>query len=253
MIVAKLSDLPSEYTCNLCGRTKPVNEMVVVRRRDVGGFHLRQRCKECHNARERGHRREYKRKYLQRWRAKNADVDKSYWNNPESREKARVRAAGKFKDQTYHEALLIQGRLNRRDMEVSISEAKELLQTYGRCYPSRFGLTPEGLKECERIRSRMRQRGGKVLPSFQIRLMVYEDGFYITPARQPVPYKSAARRLRKWQKEQREWRETSHEWQTEQKDNKRLHSSRSTSTCGASSGAPLSFPRKELTHADHES
>jgi hypothetical protein len=197
MIVSKLSDLPKEYACKLCGATKPVAEMVVRRRRELNGFCLQPRCKECHNARERGHRREYKRKYLQRWRKKNAAVAKSYWkDHPEYLERSRESAARYV--EKHRDALAIRRRLKSRGIEVSVAEAEELLKQYGRCYPTRFGLTPEGLKECERIRSRMRQRGGKVLSSVEIRIMVYEDGHYITPSRQPKPYQKAAARLREW-------------------------------------------------------
>jgi hypothetical protein len=38
---------------------------------------------------------------------------------------------------------------------------------------------------------------------FEIRLIVYEDGYFIKPKRQKPPYQHAAARLRKWQAEQR--------------------------------------------------
>jgi hypothetical protein len=179
--------------------------MVVVRRREVNGFHLRPRCKECHNARERGHRREWKRKYQQRWRAKNAKLNKSYWHNPTAREKARLKAAARSEE--INAALLIQGRLRRKGMQVSLQEAGELLKQFGRCYPTRYGLTAEGLRACERIRSAMRRRGSKRLLPVQIRMMVYEDGYYIKPSRQRPPYQSSAENLRRWQREQKAKRE----------------------------------------------
>jgi hypothetical protein len=87
-------------------------------------------------------------------------------------------------------------------MRVSINEAKNLCRKYGPCYPSRFGLTPKGLLECERIRSRSR-RGKKPLKSIEIRMMVYEDGFHKSPSRQRAPYQAAAERLRQWQASRR--------------------------------------------------
>jgi hypothetical protein len=177
--------------------------MVLVRLRRENLYYLRPRCKSCHNGRERGHRREWKRKYLQRWRAKNAKLNESYWKGSDRvRERGRVNAARRFKEN--HDALLIQGRLRRRGMPVSINEAKELLRKYGPCYPSRFGLTRAGLKECERIRSVQRRRNPRCrLSPVEIRIMVYEDGLHIKPSRQRRPYKESAKKLRKWQRARR--------------------------------------------------
>ncbi len=202
MKVTKMVDLPDEYTCNICNVIKPVSDMCVAHHRKEGIFYLRPRCKDCHNARERGTRREYKRKYLQRWRARNPQLNESYWrDNPRVKEKARIRAAARSNEK--HEALLIQGRLNRRGFGISLKEAEELLNKFGRCYPTRYGLTPEGLRECERIRGAMRRRGSKQMRPVEIRIMAYEDGLYIKPSRQIVPYKCAAKRLRKWQKQRK--------------------------------------------------
>lgn len=203
MKVTTLIDLPDVYTCNVCNETKPIAEMCVTRHRKEKIFDLRPRCKDCHNESERGHRREWKRKYLQRWRSRNATLNESYWkDNPRVKEQARLRAAAHFTEK--HDAILIQGRLNRRGHGVSLQEAEELLHKFGRCYPSRFGLTPEGLRECERIRGAMRRRASKRrIRLVDIRIMVYEDGLFIKPSSQPVPYKSAAKNLRRWQHEQK--------------------------------------------------
>lgn len=79
MISKTRAELPPEYGCRVCGATKPIGEMVLVHRRRTRDFMLRPRCKLCHNAREKGHRREYKRKYLRRWRKENPEVNESYW------------------------------------------------------------------------------------------------------------------------------------------------------------------------------
>lgn len=202
MIVSQLSDLPAEYTCKLCGETKPTVEMCVVRTH--GGLRLRPRCKKCHNERERGHRREYKRNYLRRWRRRNKALTDSYWkDNDQIRERSRIRARAYVEKN--HDVIAIRRRLSRRGISVTMGEAHELLATYGRCYPTRYGLTPEGLRECERIRSSQRRRGAKrKLTALEIRLMVYEDGLFIKPSRQPVPYKAAARNMSRWQRQQLE-------------------------------------------------
>jgi len=202
--VAKRSDLPKEHACKKCGDTKCLEQIVVTRNRRDGTFTVRDICKDCHNEHEQGHRREYKRNYLRRWRRQNAQLNESYWrNNPIVKEKARVNAARRFKSD--HEAILIQGRLNRHGMSVSLAEAKILFAQFGRCYPSRFGLTPDGLRECERIRSAFRRGKHKLrFSALDIRIMVYEDGLFIKPHLQPVPYRIASARLRQWHQQQRE-------------------------------------------------
>lgn len=198
--------LPPEHICNLCGETKLIAEMSVVYIRREKYYKLRPRCKTCHNERERGFRREYKRKYLQNWRKNNAKLNESYWkDNPVVREKARLNAEKRLK--TDGEAIAIQRRMNKRGMNISIAEARELLEKFGRCYPSRFGLTEKGRREVERIRSRMRSRKARRISVFQIRLMVYEDGiedgFVIAPKLQPVPYRQAAENLRRFHRGRR--------------------------------------------------
>lgn len=208
MLIMKVANpklFPAEYKCNACGLTKPVAEMISVRLRREKLYYLRPRCKACHNAKERGHRREWKRKYLQRWRKQNAALNESYWRNDRVKEQCRVNAARRLSDQQYHDAILIQGRMNRRGMGISIKEAQGLLRRFGPCYPTRFGLTPKGLKECERIRAALRRRGAKRISPFEIRLMVYEDAKsnYIKPRLQKRPYQNAAEKLRKWQRDRR--------------------------------------------------
>lgn len=191
--VSRLTELPEKYPCKLCGAVKVIGEMCLVHTK--GKFVLRPRCKECHNKREAGHRREYKTRYQREWRRRNKQLHRSYWDNDQCREtnKLRMRAyvAGN------KEALAIQRRLRIRGISVTLVEASELLQQYGRCYPTKHGLTPEGQRECERIRSTQRRRGMRhPLTSFQIRLMVYEDGLFIKPSRQPTPYQKAAKNMR---------------------------------------------------------
>lgn len=198
-----MRDLPVHGTCNKCGETKPREEMIVLRRADKS-YYMRPRCKTCHNESERGHRREYKAAYLKTWRRRNKALNDSYWkDNDRVRERSRARALKRFRDN--HEAVLIQGRMGRRGMNVTLVEAKELLEKYGRCYPTRFGLTAKGLKECERIRSRARSRNDvrRMPSSFDIRLMVYEDDdgeyrFVIRPDLQPVPYAAASANLKRY-------------------------------------------------------
>lgn len=205
MKVKNISDLPAVYLCRLCESEKPIVEMMVVHHRKENIYRLRPRCKKCHNDRERGNRRDYKTKYQQKWRKNNESLNRSYWkNNPVVKEQARINAANRTKK--VGDALLIQGRMRRRGMPVGIEEARELLAKFGRCYPSPQGLTKAGLRECERIRSRLRlrqkQTGGKVLSTFEIRFIVYEDGeengFVIEPDRQPQPYVAASKTLKKW-------------------------------------------------------
>lgn len=208
----RFEQLPMSRTCNRCGETKLREQMIIQHRHDDSGnyYYFRPLCKDCHNDRERGHRRAYKTKYLQNWRKKNADVNDSYWRNDQSREAAKVRAQ-KF-TQEQKDAIAIQRRLRTRGEFVTIAEARELLEKYGRCYPTRFGLTSKGLDRCEQIRSRLRARasksGRRVLSSYQIRIMVYEEseeepGLVLAPLEQPVPYEKAAERLRQYHRNQR--------------------------------------------------
>ena len=193
------------HQCNTCGAMKPIGEMIALRRKADKSLYIRPKCKDCHNSAERGHRREYKREYLRKWRKRNKALNDSYWKD---NDRARERAAANARKRVAanHDAILIQGRMGRRGMNVTLEEAKELLAKYGRCYPSRFGLSKKGLKECERIRSRMRRRSkSRRMPTmFEIRLMVYEDDdgdyvFVIPPDKQPVPYRKAAETMRRYQ------------------------------------------------------
>lgn len=206
MKAALLKDLPAEKMCNRCTSTKPLEEMVVQHRKSLGYYYVRPICKACHNAKERGHRREYKARYLAQWRKRNASLVKSYWDNDAYRENAARRADKRFR--ANHAALLIQGRLHRRGMTVTLAEAQELLERFGPCYPTRFGLTEAGLRECERIRGRLRNRNverrRRQTPT-EIRMMVYEEGgrFVIPPDQQPMPYQKASERLKQWHRNRR--------------------------------------------------
>lgn len=196
-----LKTLPSEYHCNSCGLTKPTELMNLKYLKGEQVYYLRPRCKDCMNSFERGHRREWKRDYLRKWRRKNAALDRSYWNNSTVREYNRQKNARRNVEK--HDALAIQRRLRHRGITVSITEAEEMLDKYGRCYPTRHGLSKEGLREQERIRSAMRRQGRK-MTNFEIRLMIYEDGIetpslLIKPERQPTPYKANARIMKERQ------------------------------------------------------
>lgn len=212
----RFEQLPVERECNRCGLTKPRSEMIIQHRREKDGstyYYFRPLCKACNNVAERGHRRDYKRKYLQNWRRQNAALNESYWkDNDATREAAKLRARDFSQEQK--DAIAIQRRLRKRGEFVTIAEARELLTKFGRCYPTRFGLSKAGLKRCEQIRSRLRQRSAKkagsfgyrMMSSFEIRMMVYEEAeeeihFLVPPEKQPIPYKKAARNLKRyWQK-----------------------------------------------------
>lgn len=209
MKAARYEDLPLTRVCNSCGVEKGRDEMII-HHRPEGGYYFRPKCKNCHNERERGHRREYKRRYLQRWRKNNRDLEESYWKNDRAREQAAQRARNFTQEQ--REAIAIQRRMNKRGQDITISEARELLAHFGRCYPMKDGLTKAGLRRCEEIRSRLRHRsvksGRRVQSSFEIRLMVYDESLeekslVIPPDKQPIPYQKAAENLRQWHRNQR--------------------------------------------------
>lgn len=201
--VQSMSELPEKGHCLKCDSDKPIAEMIVVRLRGSRLIYLRPRCKACHNERERGHRREWKRNYLRRWRRWNAELNESYWRQRNAEKRTELSAAAYQRFRKDHAALLVQGRLRRRlGMRVPLEEAKQLVETYGVCYPTRYGLTELGLRECERIRSSMR-RIGKHLDPVEIRMMVYADGHYEKPRRQKMPYQHASRQLQRWHEKQR--------------------------------------------------
>jgi hypothetical protein len=200
MRVKSREALPVEHACLKCKKTKPLAEIIVVREKKTGHFLVRARCKECHNKKECGHRREYKTRYLRRWRKHNADLNESYWRqyNAENREHLTSLAYERF--QRHHEAILIQGRLHRRGIKVSIQEARDLYKRFGQCYPTRYGLTPTGLREAERIRSSQRRLPkAKRFSNLEIRMLLYEDGYFITPKRQIRPYLKSAAKLKAFQ------------------------------------------------------
>ena len=184
--------LPHQYGCNICGKIKPLDEMVVVFSRRDKEYRLRPRCKECHNERERGHRREWKREYLKRWRTRNAEKVKSYWKDkPDYKERAR-RSSNLYVER-HKDALAIRRRLKGKGVEVSVAAAEELLKKFGPAYPTRFGLTTEGQRRCERIRHTQRIAGREGRRScFEIRVQVYNEGLFIEPSRQERPYQKKA-------------------------------------------------------------
>lgn len=192
MIAKDLKSLPDTAPCRLCHQTKPLAEMVLIHRRRTADYLLRPRCKPCHNEQQRTSRREWKRSYQRRWRARNQTLNRSYWDNDTAREQSRLRALKYY--QQHRDAKLIQHRLRTHGRRVTIAQARELLARFGRLYPKRAGLTARGLRECERIRSRLRHTGTS-LTAFEIRLIVYEDGWHIRPDRQPKPSARPARNL----------------------------------------------------------
>jgi hypothetical protein len=205
-----LKDIPSESFCSTCKVTKPIAEMLVIRMKKENHYIVRPNCKSCHNANERGKRREYKTQYLRKWRAKNKKLNRSYWDNavvkeyaaiaykkrketPEFQQRRAAQSAERFARDSLIKA--IQRRFFNEFIEISFEEAAEYLDQFGCYYPSRQGLTNMGLKECERIRSTMRRRGMKRYDAFNIRLAVYEDGtengkFLISPENQLKIYKN---------------------------------------------------------------
>jgi hypothetical protein len=173
--------------------------MVVVHLRGKGVYLIRHRCKDCNNRKERGHRREWKRQYLRRWRRENPGLNESYWRKAAA-DRTKVNTHARVHFLNNHHAILIQGRLRRRlGMHVSLSEARRLLSEYGPCYPTIQGLSRKGINQCERIRARLRCLG--IRPNLvEIRIMVYADGHYIKPPKQKIPYQHAAQNLRRWWK-----------------------------------------------------
>jgi hypothetical protein len=142
-------------------------------------------------------------KYLRRWRKDNAELNESYWRQYQATNRPTITARAAVRFWQNHNGILIQGRLRRKGIKVSLAEANRLGRKYGCCYPLRAGLTPWALRECERIRS-----GQRRLPKYkrntqvEIRMMMYEDGHFKSPRRQKPPYQIAAKRLSQWQREQ---------------------------------------------------
>jgi hypothetical protein len=205
-VIAKTrAELPAEYGCRLCGETKPLKQMVLVYRRRTRDYLLRPRCKLCHNQRERGHRRKWKREYLRKWRVENPEINRSYWHGPDWEQTRSARNAASYQHfLRNHHAILIKGRLQRQaGIKITLAEARELLTKYGCCYPTRYGLTAWALRECERIRSGQRRLPKhKRNSGVEIRMMMYEDGHFKKPSRQTPPYQIASRRLSQWRRQQ---------------------------------------------------
>ena len=181
MTFEKISDMPPNHLCNACQTVKPVGEMLVVYIKREKRYKLRPKCKPCHNLKERGHRRRQKREYLRKWRKRNKELTNSYHKTEAHREKARI-SSMRFYHQN-RDVILIKLRFKSKRIIISTAEAKKFLKRFGRSYPKPGGLTKEGRIMCERIRSRNRNRNGgrQTLSSFEIRLMVYDDGFFTPP------------------------------------------------------------------------
>lgn len=158
MTFASISALPPSAVCRECGAEKPLGKMVVLRVRATGRVRVRPRCKDCQNARERG-RREWKRDYLRRWRARHPDLDRQYAQAAQERNEARIRSQRLSSYRRDHAAYLIQGRLRKRGVPCPLAEARELSREYGPAYPLVCGLSPAGRREIERLRSQARRRG----------------------------------------------------------------------------------------------
>jgi hypothetical protein len=200
------ADLPAKHLCRACGEEKVLDEMILIHRRSDWAWLLRSRCKDCNNKHERGHRRKWKTAYLRGWRFRNPEISEEYWRKRNEKDRAVINLRAYCRFRREHGAILIQGRMRRHGFRISLVEAKRLLKRFGRCYPSRFGLTPGGLREAERLRAGQRRSGKKMFSLFEIRMMVYEDGHFIRPSRQPVPYKRSSERLRSWQANRRQER-----------------------------------------------
>lgn len=151
-----MAALPETGTCRLCGQTKPVAEMIVLRSRRDRHVHLRARCKECHNQRERGRRRAWKTSYQRAWRKRHADLNRSYW---QARDKSEQAARSLAFRHGHIEAARIQERMRTRGYHLDWRSARELLQQYGPAYPLACGLNEVGQREVERLRSTARRRG----------------------------------------------------------------------------------------------
>ena len=205
------ADLPATHRCRVCKHKKPIAQMVVVRLRRTGKILLRARCKSCNNERERGHRRDWKTKYLRRWRKCNAQLDESYWRKYNRENRKQINARAERRRKKLGAVLLIQGRIYRRlGITVPLTEAKRMLATYGPMYPLRCGLTPRGLRECERIRARLRHANLPVNVA-EIRMIVYDEpGFRKKPQCQKPTRQMlvAAERLRQWHAKRRTANET---------------------------------------------
>lgn len=204
------NDLPKEWSCKVCTKQKPLAEMMVTFNRKGKWYRTKPRCKDCHNEKERGNRREYKRKYLKRWIAGHRKTLKSYRQKPAAMALNLKRSQKFFDDNA--EAIRIQKRLRTHGFKCDLSQAREYLETFGPCYPTRYGLSKSGMRECERIRGKQRyNRNLKLkLRGIDIRIMVYEDAvaddksLMIAPDKQPRPYQSRSRGLSAWHQKQRE-------------------------------------------------
>lgn len=167
------SELPATAFCLQCQTEKPIADIMTIFSRKRKLFRIRPRCKKCHNEKEKGNRREYKRNYLQNWRKNNPNLSKTYW---ESKEVLNERAKQRYAKN--RDAMLIQVRMRRRGIYLMIDEARSILHEFGRNYMLPSGLSNEGKKECARIRSRLRNRtknGHRMPKNWEIRLMVFED------------------------------------------------------------------------------
>jgi hypothetical protein len=202
---ASFAELPEKGHCRTCNTDKPIAEMMVVRMRKQKTVLLRPRCKACHNKHEKGHRREYKTKYLRRWRKDNAELTTSYWKQNHAANRKKYNAQHAKWLRRHHSAILIQGRLRRQaGIHVNLKEARRLCRIYGVAYPTRYGLTEGGRREAERIRASQRKLPkSKRMKLVEIRMIVYEDGRHKKPWLQTQPYQIAANRLREWQANRR--------------------------------------------------
>jgi hypothetical protein len=213
---AKLfSDLPAVAHCNKCDKDKPLAEMIVFRLASDGLYHLRKKCKECASAYNRTFQ-EWRREYLRKWRKENPELNRSYWDNPEVKERS-LQYTRKF-NTINREAILIKNRLRRHGQPCTIAEAREYLKKYGPNFPTIHGLTSAGKREVQRIRSAYR-RAGRQITAFEIRLMVYEDSaeeprLLKKPSTQKFPYKTSAHRLRTWHQQQRRLHESNNRTET---------------------------------------
>lgn len=177
-----VATLPATATCTKCGAAKPIIEIVCGRSRADGRFWIRHVCKLCYNARERL-RRPWKREYLRRWRERNPDLNRLYYQAAAERNEVRLREQRLRRYRKDHAAYLVMSRLRTRGIIVPIAEARELVLQYGPAYPTFSGLSPEGRQVVERWRSRLRWRGLK-MPRWRIVRKAWETPRYRLPVEQ---------------------------------------------------------------------
>lgn len=178
MIYRTMAEVPRLQQCRKCGQERAALDMVIRRRRD-GSIYCRPRCKACHNAFERGRRREWKTAYLRRWRRKNPELARSYWRS--KRDKPTEAAYARRWVRRHQLAYRVQFRMRRRGQHMDIDSCASLVREFGPAYPLANGLNRDGLRAVERWRSRLRAKR-IACPRWKIIMKAYERQQYRLPA-----------------------------------------------------------------------